>query len=58
VFYINILNQPPQERQNPEIPGSTTEVEQKNLAQHRREKLRKIHQRIRENYRLERHFLS
>jgi hypothetical protein len=57
MLYIDILNQPPREESNPVIPYPTTELEQKSPNHYHQMAVRKVHQRIRENYSLERHFL-
>jgi len=56
MFYIHILNQPPYNKSNFNASHSDTEPEQKSLMRCHQIEVKKIHQNIRENYHLERHF--
>jgi hypothetical protein len=55
MFYIKILNQLPYEESNLAIPNLITELNQRALVQYHQAEVRRLHQRIREDYYLERH---
>lgn len=54
MFYIHIQPQPPHPESNYLIPGLTKKSDQEVLIQHQQRQLKKMQQRTRQNYHLER----